>query len=84
MQQQMLENEKSIKVKTWGYEMESKYENFEQVKEELGQAIIKVKHSVAGVMTRFWKRGHREFKKISPTMVGQWREFWNLQALKQP
>ena len=33
--------------------MESKYENFEQVKEELGQAIIKVKHSVAGVMTRF-------------------------------
>ena len=33
--------------------MESKYENFEQVKQELGQAIIKVKHSVSGVMTRF-------------------------------
>ena len=33
--------------------MVSKYENFEQIKEELGQAIIKIKHSVSGAMTRF-------------------------------
>ena len=42
----MLENEKSgEEVKVWGYEMESKFENFEQVKEELDQAILRVKHN---------------------------------------
>ena len=41
----MLENEKSgEEVKAWGFEMESKFENFDQVKEELDQAIVKVKH----------------------------------------
>ena len=40
-----MENERSVEeVKTWGYKMESKYENFEQVKEELDQAIVRVKH----------------------------------------
>ena len=34
IQEQMLENEKSGEVKAWGYEIESKFENFEQVKEE--------------------------------------------------
>ena len=42
----MLENEKSgEEVKVWGYEMESKFENFKQVKEELDQAILRVKHN---------------------------------------
>ena len=42
----MLENEKSgEEVKVWGYEMESKFENFEQIKEELDQAILRVKHN---------------------------------------
>ena len=46
VQEQMLENEKSgEEVKVWGYEMESKFENFEQVKEELDQAILRVKHN---------------------------------------
>ena len=41
----MLENEKSgEEVKAWEYEMESKFEHFEQVKEELNQAIVRVKH----------------------------------------
>ena len=45
IQEQMLENEKSgEEVKAWGYETESKFENFEQVKEELDQAIVRVKH----------------------------------------
>ena len=45
VQEQMLDNEKSgEEVKAWGYEMESKFENFEQVKEELNQAIVRVKH----------------------------------------
>ena len=35
LQEQMFENEKSGEVKAWGYEMETKFENFEQVKEEL-------------------------------------------------
>ena len=44
IQEQMLENEKSgEEVKAWGYEIESKFENFEQVKEELDQAIVWVK-----------------------------------------
>ena len=44
IQEQMLENEKSgEEVKAWGYEIESKFENFEQVKEELDQAIVRVK-----------------------------------------
>ena len=46
VQEQMLENEKSgEEVKVWGYEMESKFENFEQIKEELDQAILRVKHN---------------------------------------
>ena len=46
VQEQMLENEKSgEEVKVWGYEMESKFENFEQVKEELDQAILRVKQN---------------------------------------
>ena len=45
VQEKMLENEKSgEEVKAWGFEMESKFENFDQVKEELDQAIVKVKH----------------------------------------
>ena len=40
----MLENEKSGEVKAWEYEMESKFEKSEQVKEELNQAIVRVKH----------------------------------------
>ena len=44
IQEQMLENEKSgEEVKAWGYEIGSKFENFEQVKEELDQAIVRVK-----------------------------------------
>ena len=44
IQEQMLENEKSgEEVKAWGYEIESKFENFEKVKEELDQAIVRVK-----------------------------------------
>ena len=44
IQEQMLENEKSgEEVKAWGYEIETKFENFEQVKEELDQAIVRVK-----------------------------------------
>ena len=44
IQEQMLENEKSgEELKAWGYEIESKFENFEQVKEELDQAIVRVK-----------------------------------------
>ena len=44
VKEQMLENEKSgEEVKAWGYEMESKFENFEQVKEELNQAAVRVK-----------------------------------------
>ena len=44
VQEQMLENEKSgEKVKALGYEMESKFENFEQVKEELDKAIVREK-----------------------------------------
>ena len=35
VQEQMLENEKSGEVKAWGYEMKTKFKNFEQVKEEL-------------------------------------------------
>ena len=45
VQEQILENEKSgQKVKAWRHEMESKFENFELVKEELDQAIVRVKH----------------------------------------
>ena len=43
----MLENEKSgEEVKAWEYEMESKFEqrSKKQVKEELNQAIVRVKH----------------------------------------
>ena len=41
----LLENEKSgEEAKARGYEMESKFENFEQVKKELNQATVRVKH----------------------------------------
>ena len=40
----MLLNEKSGEVKAWRYEMESKFENFEQLKEELDQTNVRVKH----------------------------------------
>ena len=41
----MLLNEKSgEEVKAWRKEMESKFENFEQVKEELDQTNVTVKH----------------------------------------
>ena len=43
-QDQMLENEKSgERLKAWGQKTERKFEDFEQVKEELEQAIIWVK-----------------------------------------
>ena len=45
IQEQMLEKEKlGEEGKWWGYEMESKFENFEQVKEELNQATVRAKH----------------------------------------
>ena len=45
VQEQILVNERSgEKVKAWGHEMESKFEKFELVKEELAQAIVRVKH----------------------------------------
>ena len=45
IQEQILVNEKSgEKVKAWGHEIESKFEKFELVKEELAQAIVRVKH----------------------------------------
>ena len=41
----MLENEKSgEEMKAQGYEIETKFENFKQVKEELNQAIVRIKH----------------------------------------
>ena len=44
VQEQMLDNEKSgEEVKARGYKRESKLEKFEQVKEELDQAIVRVK-----------------------------------------
>ena len=49
----MLENEKSgEEVKVWGYEMESKFENFERVKEELDQAIVRVKQKFRKIDTK--------------------------------
>ena len=58
VQEQMLENEKSgEKVKALGYEMESKFENFEQVKEELDKAIVRVKRK------EIEKNGHNEAEK---------------------
>ena len=45
IQEQMLEKEKlGEEKKWWGYEIENKFENFEQVKEELNQAIVRAKH----------------------------------------
>ena len=53
VQEQMLENEKSEEeVKVWGYEMESKFENFERVKEELDQAIVRVKQKFRKIDTK--------------------------------
>ena len=58
VQEQMLENKKSgEKVKALGYEMESKFENFEQVKEELDKAIVRVKRK------EIEKNGHNEAEK---------------------
>ena len=54
----MLENKKSgEEVKAWEYEMQSKLENFELVKEELDQATVRVKHK------EFEKNRHDEAEK---------------------
>ena len=58
VQEQMLENEKSgEKVKALGYEMENKFENFDQVKEELDKAIVRVKRK------EIEENGHNEAEK---------------------